>query len=94
MKSVNRKVLMTLTGVVVAAPFLAMASVVGVHVAALADNVRADEICVALVLASVAVRIIDEHLALLRKVIQGWRGAAEPEVNTSQRARSTISSGY
>ncbi len=64
MKSVNRKVLMILTGVVLAAPFLAIASVVGVHAAALADNVRVDMFCLGLALASVAVRIVNEHLAL------------------------------
>ena len=64
MKSVNRKVLMTLIGVVLVAPFLAIASLVGVHAAALADNVRVDMFCVGLALAGVAVRIVDEHQAL------------------------------
>jgi hypothetical protein len=64
MKSVNRKVLMTLLGVVLAAPFLGIASVVGVHIAALAHNVRVDVFCVGLALASAAVRIVDGHLAL------------------------------
>ena len=64
MKNVNRKVLMTLIGAVLAAPFLLIASVVGVQAAALADNVRVDVFCVGLALASVAVRIIDGHLAV------------------------------
>lgn len=55
---------MTLLGVALAAPFLVIASVVGVHAAALADNVRVDVFCVGLALASVAVRIIDGHFAL------------------------------
>jgi hypothetical protein len=64
MKSVNRKLLMTLIGVVLAAPFLAISSVVGVHAAALAENVRGDMFCLGLALASVAVRILDQHQAL------------------------------
>ena len=93
MKTVNRKVLMTLFGVVLAIPFLLVASVVGVHVAALADNVRVDVLCVALALASVAVRIVDGHLALTGKVVSVERGSTEPKNNDLRRA-STISPGY
>jgi hypothetical protein len=64
MKSVNRKVLMTLIGVVLAAPFLAISSVVGVHAAALAENVRVHLFCLGLALASVAVKILDQRQAL------------------------------
>ncbi len=93
MKTVNRKVLMTLFGVVLAIPFLLVASVVGVHVAALADNVRVDVLCVALALASVAVRIVDGHLALTGKVVSVERSSTEPKNNDLRRA-STISPGY
>ena len=92
MKSVNRKVLMTLIGVVLAAPFLAIASVVGVHAAALADNVRVDMFCVGLALASVAVRIVDEHLALrTERTGQGYFG---PNGNTDLRKSSVIRPRY
>ena len=93
MKTVNRKVLMTLFGVVLAIPFLLVASVVGVHVAALADNVRVDVLCVALALASVAVRIVDGHLALTGKVVSVERSSTESKNNDLRRA-STISPGY
>ena len=93
MKIVNRKVLMTLFGVVLAIPFLLVASVVGVHVAALADNVRVDVLCVALALASVAVRIVDGHLALTGKVVSVERNSTESKNNDLRRA-STISPGY
>jgi hypothetical protein len=94
MKSVNRKVLMTLVGVVLATPFLLMATVVGVHVAALADNVRVEVLCIALALASVAVRIVDGHLALTGKVVPTERGSDKPKDNTNLRGVSTISPGY
>ena len=94
MKNVNRKLLMTLFGVVLVAPFLLMASVVGVHVAALADNVRVDVLCVALALASDAVRIVDGHLARTSKVVSVERGSNESQYNNDLRGASTISPGY
>ena len=91
MKSVNRKILMTLIGVVVAAPFLAIASVVGVHAAALADNVRVDMFCLGLALAGVAVRIVDEHLALkTERTRQDFR----PSGNTDLQKSFVIGSRY
>ena len=92
MKSVNRKVLMTLIGVVLAAPFLAISSAVGVHAAALAENVRVDMICVGLALASVAVKILDQHQALRAEGAQ--QGYFGPNGNTDLRKSSVISPRY
>jgi len=94
MKSVNRKVLMTLLGVVLATPFLIIASVVGVHAAALADNVRPDVFCLLLALACVAVRIGDGNLVLTSSTERPKRGYVEPKDNTDLRGASTISPGY
>jgi hypothetical protein len=94
MKSVNRKVLVTLFGVVLATPFLVIASLVGVHAAALAENVRIDVFCVALALASVAVRMVDGHLALTGRNERPERGYVERKDNTDLRRASTISPGY
>jgi len=85
---------MTLVGVVLATPFLLMATVVGVHVAALADNMRVEVLCIALALASVAVRIVDGHLALTGKVVSTERGSNESKGNNDLRGASTISPGY
>ena len=63
MKSVNRKILMTLIGVVLTGPFLVIASVVGIH-AASKNGVRVDLFCLGLALASIAARIINEHYVL------------------------------
>jgi hypothetical protein len=71
-----------------------MATVVGVHVAALADNVRVEVLCIALALASVAVRIVDGHLALTGKVVSTERGSNESKGNNDLRGASTISPGY
>ena len=56
MKSINRKVLLTLFGIALAAPFLVVAAIVGLHSAALA-NARADWTVVGLALASVVVSV-------------------------------------
>jgi hypothetical protein len=61
MKSANRKVLMTLLGVMIATPFMVIASMV--VVSTFAETARADLLFVGLMLASVAVRIIDGQLA-------------------------------
>ena len=94
MKSVNRKVLMTLFGVVLATPFLVIASLVGIHAAALADNVRIDVFCVYLALVSVALRMIDGHLALTGRAERPERAYVERKDNTDLRRSSTISPGY
>jgi hypothetical protein len=94
MKSVNRKALMTLIGVAIATPFLVMASLVGVHVAALADNVRIDMFFIGLALASAAVRILDGHFAAPGRTEQAERGYVKTNDNTDLRRVSTISPGY
>ena len=92
MKSVNRKVLMTLVGVALVGPFLMIASVVGIHAATLAHNVRVDVFCVALALAGVAGRIVDGHFALrTERTKQGYVG---PNGNTDLRKSSMIGPGY
>jgi len=92
MKSVNRKVLMTLIGVAIATPFLVAASLVGVHVAALADNVRIDLFFIFLALASVALRILDG--VATGRTEQAERGYVKTNDNTDLRRVSTISPGY
>ena len=94
MKSVNRKVLMTLIGVAIATPFLVAASLVGVHVAALADNVRIDLLFVSLALASVAARILDGRFAATGRTEKAERGYVKTNDNTDLRRVSTISPGY
>ena len=65
MKSVNRKiVLMALIGVVLVAPFLLIASIVGIHAVTLATNAKPEVFCLLLALASIAARITDGRLDL------------------------------
>ena len=65
MKSVNRKIVLgALFGVVLVAPFLLIASIVGIHSVTLATNAKPEVFCLLLALASVAARISDGHLDL------------------------------
>ncbi len=94
MKSVNRKVLVTLFGVVLATPFLVIASLVGIQAVALADNVRIDVFCVALAVASVLAKMVNGHLALTGKTERPEHAYVERKDNTDLRRASTISLGY
>jgi hypothetical protein len=90
MKSVNRKVQMTLLGVVLATPFLVLASVIGAHITSLADNVRVDVLCVALAAVSIAMKIID-GLALRGSTEQEQGGDVETNGNTDLRGEFPLS---
>jgi len=69
MKSVNRKIVLTaLGGVVLVAPFLLIASMVGIHAVTLAANAKPEVFCLLLALASIAARISEGHLALANSV--------------------------
>lgn len=65
MKSVNRKIIVPgLIGVALVAPFLVIASIVGIHAVTLASNTRPEVFCLLLALASIAARISGGHVAL------------------------------
>ncbi|HEY5402165.1 MAG TPA: hypothetical protein VIJ87_02790 [Pyrinomonadaceae bacterium] len=88
MKSENRKVQMTLLGVVVTTPFLVLASVVGAHITSLADNVRVDVLCVAIAFVSIAMKMVD-GLAFRGRTEQEQCGDVETNGNTALRVEST-----
>jgi hypothetical protein len=78
MKSVDLKILVpSLIGVVLVAPFLMIASIVGIHAATLAANAAPEVFCVLLALASIAARISGSHLALENIAEDGSR-VSEP----------------
>jgi len=80
---------MTLLGVVLATPFLVVASVIGAHITSLADNVRVDVLCVALASVSIGAKIIDG--LVLRGKTEQLGSAVESNGNTDLRGESTIS---
>jgi hypothetical protein len=93
MKSVNRKAISTLLGIVFAAPFLVVAAIVGLHAAALA-NVRADWTFLGLALASVVVSVVNGHGSLTVRTDHVDGGCVEHEDNSDLRGTSSVSLGY
>jgi hypothetical protein len=88
MKNVNHKIgLMVVLGVVLVAPFLVIASAMGVHAATLAVSARPEVFCVLLAFASIAARISEGHLALTKTTEERQRGCTER--NTNDRRRSS-----
>ena len=79
-----------LLGVVLATPFLVLASVVAAHITSLADSVRVDVLCVALASVSIAVRIADGR-SLQGKTEQVQSSDVESSGDTDLRGKSTIS---
>ncbi len=78
MKSVNHKILVpSLIGVVLVAPFLVIAAIVGIHAATLAANAAPEVFCVLLALASIAARVSGSQLALTDTAEDGSR-VSEP----------------
>ncbi|HEV2826322.1 MAG TPA: hypothetical protein VGW76_01880 [Pyrinomonadaceae bacterium] len=65
MKSVNRKIIVpSLIGMALVAPFLMVASIVGIHAVTLAANAKPEVFCLLLALASIAARISEGDVAL------------------------------
>jgi len=81
---------MTLLGVVLATPFLVLASVVGAHISSLADNMRVDILCVALAFVSIAIQIVD-GLARRCNTEQAQSSKVEHNGNTDLRGESPLS---
>jgi hypothetical protein len=83
MKSVNRKIIVpSLIGVALVAPFLVIASIVGIHAVTLAANARPEVFCLLLALASIAARISEGDVALTN--------TAEEQKRVSEPGRALI----
>jgi len=93
MKSVDRKNgLMVVLGIVVVAPFLLIASAVGIHAAGLGENAKPEVFCLLLALASIAARISDGHLTL-GNTAKAQTRSSEPTADTDLRG-SSLRVGY
>jgi hypothetical protein len=95
MKNVDRKFgLMVVLGVVLVAPFLLIASAVGIHAAGLVGNAKPEVFCLLLVLASVAARISDGHLTLGNTAKEQTQRSSQPTADSDLRRSSAIRVGY
>ncbi|HKZ78533.1 MAG TPA: hypothetical protein VJ124_09520 [Pyrinomonadaceae bacterium] len=93
MKSENRKVILTLLGVVIATPFLLVGVIVAIHAAALAENLKAEAFLLALAFASAAVGVANGQFFLSGPKQRADGGFADTHENTDLGA-STISHSY
>jgi hypothetical protein len=94
MKTVNRKMLLSLLGVAVATPFLVIALIIGARATALADGFRGDLLVVVLALASLVASIGEGRIVLKREAVPARRGNVENERESDLRGVSTLHHGY
>lgn len=94
MKNVNRKVLLSLLGIVIAAPFLVIALVIGARVAAVADSLQGELLVAALALGSVFVGAGEGRIALRGENALAKQGRLETESDTDLHGAPAHSHGY
>ena len=94
MKSVNRKVLLSLLGIAVATPFLVIALAVGARAAALADSLQGDLLVVALAIGSVLAGIGEGRRVLKGENAPARHNGLENRGETDLRGASTLNHGY
>jgi hypothetical protein len=85
MKSVNRKVLLSLLGIAIATPFLVIALVVDARVAAIAHNLKGELWVVALALGSVFASMGEGRIALRGETALATKGRLETKGDTDLR---------
>ena len=94
MKSVNRKVLLSLLGIAIATPFLVIALVVGARVAAIADSLPGELLVVALALGGVLVSMGEGRSALRGEAGLAKKGRLETKGDADLRGASALNHGY
>ena len=94
MKTVNRKMLLSLLGIAVATPFLVIALVVGARATALADSLQGDLLVVVLALASLVASIGEGRFVLKREAVPARRGNTESDGETDLRGATQLHPGY
>ena len=94
MKAVTAKMLVSLVGVLLAAPFFAVALVIGARAVALSQGSRDDLLLVALALCGAAISIANGMGRRAAKERSIARGQTEAGGSTAPRGASVIHLGY
>lgn len=94
MKTVNRKMLLSLLGIAVATPFLIIALILGARVSALGGSLQGDLLLVVMALASLVASFGEGRLVLKREIVPARRDHAESEGETDPRGASQLNPGY
>ena len=94
MKTVNRKMLLSLLGIAIATPFLVIALIIGARASALANGLQGDLLVVVLALASLVASIGEGRIVLKREAVPARRGNIENEGESDLRGVSKLHQGY
>jgi hypothetical protein len=94
MKAVTNKMLISLVGVAVAAPFFAIAVIVGARAIALAHDVQDDLLLLALAFGGAATSMINGFGRRTGKAERGAHGCERAEEGADSRGASVINLGY
>ena len=94
MKNSNRKLLLSLLGIVVAAPFVIIALVVGLRATALANSPQGDLLVVVLALASVVASLGEGRIGMRRASAPVLSKGVEGDCESDLRGMSTLTHGF
>ena len=94
MRSVTNKMLISLVGVALAAPFFAIAVIVGARAMALAHNAQDDLLLVALATGGAALSMINGFGRRAGKAERAARSRVETNDHANARGSSIINLGY
>lgn len=94
MKSMNRKVLLSLLGIAIATPFLVIALVVGAQVASIADSLPGGLSVVALALGGIFASMGEGRIALRGETALATQPRRETKSETDLRGISALNHGY
>ena len=90
MRTVNRKVIVSLLGIAIATPFLVIALVAGFRAIALANGLQGGSLVVVLALASVVASLGEGRMGLT----PARRARVKAESETDRTGLSTLNHGY
>ncbi len=94
MKTLTAKMLISLVGVALAAPFLATALIIGARAVALAQNGQDDLLLVALAFGGAAASMLNGFGRRTTKAERKERGGVETNADAGPRHSSLINLGY
>ena len=94
MRSVTNKMLVSLVGVALAAPFFAIAVIVGAHVVALAETAQDDLLLVGLAFGGAGLSMINGFASCRGKAERIALRRAEGEEDADSHGASVVNLGY
>lgn len=94
MKAVTNKMLVSLVGVALAAPFFAIAVIVGARVVALAQNAQDDLLLLGLAVGGAVVSVINGFGRRTGRAEEAAQGRVQTEEDARSQGPSVINLGY